>query len=554
MNIRNILILVFFINLIQGICTPIIDDEAYYWMWSQRLAAGYFDHPPMIAIWVKLSDWIMDGEIGARFITICMNTLTVFFLWKILNPKNKQQIKVFTITYFSLIMVQIFTWVSTPDAPLLFFTIFYLYSLKRFLKESTLLNTALLSVCFAGLMYSKYHGVLVLAFTLLPIITFLYKKPQFYFAILSSLLLYSPHFYWLYINEFPPVSYHFIDRSAEQKFSWAQPFVYILTALFGAAGLLVYHLLKSIQAADRSEVFKRSVFWLTIGPFFFFLLSTLKDTTQAQWLLISYFGGGILMYWKYANEKNIKLFTRLGLATVCLIFIARVIIMLPASSPFYENKNFAKVVGNNTSHQIVAFEKYQEASIFQFYNRNKRGVVYRTLGNRNSQFTLWNDEALLNQSFNFVTPWMKSDVEIDGLKHKTYYINTIENYTPIHLAKGEFLTFDGNEIGDSKITLSQNNSHQLNFMLSEVDYNLINSNHYALNLFVTKDQQYNVVEVWNISKLAPTVNNNDSTILNLESMINTGLEPGEYAVYIGITPAVLTAKFVSKPLKIIVTE
>ena len=24
-------------------------DEAYYWMWSRRLATGYFDHPPMVA-------------------------------------------------------------------------------------------------------------------------------------------------------------------------------------------------------------------------------------------------------------------------------------------------------------------------------------------------------------------------------------------------------------------------------------------------------------------------------------------------------------------------
>ena len=28
---------------------PLIDDEAYYWLWAQRLDWGYLDHPPLIA-------------------------------------------------------------------------------------------------------------------------------------------------------------------------------------------------------------------------------------------------------------------------------------------------------------------------------------------------------------------------------------------------------------------------------------------------------------------------------------------------------------------------
>ena len=36
---------------------PLSADEAYYWLWSKHLAAGYFDHPPMIA-------WLIHAEIG----------------------------------------------------------------------------------------------------------------------------------------------------------------------------------------------------------------------------------------------------------------------------------------------------------------------------------------------------------------------------------------------------------------------------------------------------------------------------------------------------------
>ena len=32
---------------------PLFPDETYYWDWSRRLAGGYFDHPPMIALLIR---------------------------------------------------------------------------------------------------------------------------------------------------------------------------------------------------------------------------------------------------------------------------------------------------------------------------------------------------------------------------------------------------------------------------------------------------------------------------------------------------------------------
>ena len=32
---------------------PLFPDETYYWDWSRHLAAGYFDHPPAIAVLIR---------------------------------------------------------------------------------------------------------------------------------------------------------------------------------------------------------------------------------------------------------------------------------------------------------------------------------------------------------------------------------------------------------------------------------------------------------------------------------------------------------------------
>jgi 4-amino-4-deoxy-L-arabinose transferase-like glycosyltransferase len=54
-------------------------DEAYYWMWSRRLAPGYFDHPPMVAWLVRLSSAVWPGEMGVRILFFLCGGLAVAF-------------------------------------------------------------------------------------------------------------------------------------------------------------------------------------------------------------------------------------------------------------------------------------------------------------------------------------------------------------------------------------------------------------------------------------------------------------------------------------------
>ena len=42
------------LRLVAAAFTPITFDEAYYWMWSKHLAGGYYDHPPMVAVVIRL--------------------------------------------------------------------------------------------------------------------------------------------------------------------------------------------------------------------------------------------------------------------------------------------------------------------------------------------------------------------------------------------------------------------------------------------------------------------------------------------------------------------
>nr|QQZ49443.1 hypothetical protein JKL49_20970 [Phenylobacterium glaciei] len=42
-----------FLRLVAARWIHLTEDEAYYRLWAQQLHFGYYDHPPMIAWWIR---------------------------------------------------------------------------------------------------------------------------------------------------------------------------------------------------------------------------------------------------------------------------------------------------------------------------------------------------------------------------------------------------------------------------------------------------------------------------------------------------------------------
>src|SRR6476620_3136159 len=76
------------LNLIQSSVTGLIDDESYYWVYSRFLAWGYFDHPPMIAMLIKVGYAIFHNELGVRLLTIILSTASLWITESLIEKKN----------------------------------------------------------------------------------------------------------------------------------------------------------------------------------------------------------------------------------------------------------------------------------------------------------------------------------------------------------------------------------------------------------------------------------------------------------------------------------
>ena len=56
---------------------PLTPDETYYWLWSRAPAAGYYDHPPMVAWWIWASTTLFgDGTFGVRALSVAAAAIT----------------------------------------------------------------------------------------------------------------------------------------------------------------------------------------------------------------------------------------------------------------------------------------------------------------------------------------------------------------------------------------------------------------------------------------------------------------------------------------------
>src|SRR6195952_5847918 len=71
------------LRLVSAAFTPLTFDEAYYWTWSKHLAGGYYDHPPMVALVIRLGTMIAgDTEFGVRLVSVLLGLPMSFAVYR----------------------------------------------------------------------------------------------------------------------------------------------------------------------------------------------------------------------------------------------------------------------------------------------------------------------------------------------------------------------------------------------------------------------------------------------------------------------------------------
>lgn len=113
---------------------PMTGDEAYYWQWSRHLAAGYHDHPPMVAWLVAFSEWALGHSVFAtRLPSVILGVGTAVLMYLLgLAVCRSHRFAFWTGLLF--LATPVFNAASVavfPDTPLMFFSALFLYVAYR---------------------------------------------------------------------------------------------------------------------------------------------------------------------------------------------------------------------------------------------------------------------------------------------------------------------------------------------------------------------------------------------------------------------------------------
>ncbi|WP_116126729.1 ArnT family glycosyltransferase [Lewinella sp. IMCC34183] len=387
------------LNLVQAALSPLDPDETYYWMYAGALDWGYFDHPPAVAVLVGLGrDWL-PGSLGLRLGHVLAGTATVAALYRLLGRPTGSPLLLAALLILAQPMLQVYGFIATPDGPLLLFTTLYLLAYRRFLREPTLAAGAVWGLTMAGLMYSKYHGAIVIFFSVLPNLSFLLRRPGAWVAALGGILLFFPHIYWQYANDNPSLRYHFSGRNAPYRLSFTLQ--YIGNQLLVFSPLLLYHYWRTFTVSRAADSFERGCRWLVLGVLLFFLLFTAKGRTEAHWTAALAVPLVYLVFREATRHPAWQpALRRLCLATAILLLGARLLLIaprewLPFAKPF-DNAPWVEDLRDRAAGLPVIFENtYRLASLYQFYSGGEPGFTLTDVDYRPNQYDLWRGDTTL---------------------------------------------------------------------------------------------------------------------------------------------------------------
>ena len=471
--IQFILFLLFFfvLNILQSAYTSLFEDEAYYWVWSKKLAFGYFDHPPLVAVWVKISSLFFEGELGVRFFSTISFTLMLVFIWLIIDIKDKWRfVWLYFLLVVSLALLQVFGFVTTPDTPLFLFVAVFLFAYKRFLQDDNWKNVLILGFSMAAMLYSKYHGILVILFIIMSNISLLRNK-KFWLAGLFGFLLFLPHLNWQYANDFPSFVYHLKERG-KKSYRIDNTLMHFVN-IIAIVGITFPVIFSAFYKQKTASAFYRSLNFIVYGFIIFFFFSTFTSRPQAQWtgvILIPL----IIVSFPYfiQHVKARKWLIILGSVQFGILLLARIFLANENISPIMLEPHVGKtwipqLKEKTESKPIVFVNSYRNASLYSFYTGIK-SHSYSVLRGRNSQFDLLDfEEKMQGENVYGVSKLLVKDPVLVK-KNKTFLNGSaIQNYTTFQkvkcIIKEEDLIITEGKENNFKFTFINTYNKNINF-------------------------------------------------------------------------------------------
>jgi len=416
---------------------PLLPDETYYWEWSRHIAAGYFDHPPAVALLIRSGTAIFgQTALGVRFGAILAGAVAsvalVVMSWRLgaesagadgddvadrkTNALDDPGIRA------ALLMLVIpgalvgFV-LATPDAPLLAAIALTLAALERAIASPRKSAASLGWWCAAGVMLgvafcSKFTSVLIPAGVFVALLSRRDLRtrlagPGPYLATLLALTVLAPTLVWNSHNGWISFVFQLHHGFTQARGSILGREAALIAGQLGIispilAVMAAFAVARGLRRMSDERRFMFAVIATTVVAFF--VVSAIRRPVEPNWpvpalvaalpLLATMRLGRVARAWLIAGSV---------LGAACTLMVAaqaaaRVIHVSPRRDPIskaYGWPDLARSVQQTGSAvkscgtTLIAADRYQDASELAFNLPDNPRVFSLNLGGRANQYNLW---------------------------------------------------------------------------------------------------------------------------------------------------------------------
>ena len=372
-------------NLVQAGFTELANDEAYYHMFAERLAWGYFDHPPVTALLVWAGERLFGGELGVRFFFTVLQPLYLWILWRLIRPADagRRDAALFVVVSAATLMLQLYGFIAVPDGPLMFTTALFLLTFKWF-SENHRRAWLWMGIAMALMAYSKYHGALVVLFALAANPRQL-LRPALYSSGAVALLLLVPHLVWQYEHDWASFAYHLSGRNSVFRPGYVVEFLANVLVVFNPFFVPLY--VQAWRKVKPQTPVGRALKLLPVAFIVFFMLSSLRGYVQPQWVIVSCFGlVCVLFAYARRHPRTRRYVMRAGGVTVGLIVLVRLVMIFNPLGIRFEVFNnpesYVAIAAEADGRPVVFRYGYAVAAKYAFYTGGEAycqpNIRYRT--------------------------------------------------------------------------------------------------------------------------------------------------------------------------------
>ncbi len=379
---------------------PLHGDEAYYWLWSRRLQAGYYDHPPMIALLIALSNFVSQSEWGVRLVNVLSMSVAAWVVFVLLERLKDARTGLWGVVIFeSVVLVQAGYTITTTDSPLILFWALSLWSTYNVITRARTSDFMLTGLFVGAMMMSKYTAVLyILALALFVVWRRrdLLADLRTWLAVFIAAAVVSPLLWWNYEHGWISFLFQLHHGGGSDHIAWNY-FTELIGAQFGVftpvfAGVLFYFLIKTRLFYDDERLFFFAL--MTAVPLLFFLYKSLHVHIELNYTAPAYVSGTIVTAYILAVRGMKKTFYIGTAVALFLSLVARagLLFWLPVvQDRMYGNREAVALLNTHRKHTDALYADHlSRAALLTYYSPDRPDVRIPT-PTRYSQYDMWDD-------------------------------------------------------------------------------------------------------------------------------------------------------------------